>query len=463
MTVGRLRSVPLFSRLTDDDLARIAAQSTTVQLAKGRQLFAEGEPGDQAYVIVSGEIEIVKQTGGRDVVLSVRKANEVIGEMALLHEQTRNASARARRDAELIAIPKAEIDALMEVSAGAVRALFGVVLERLMATVAHVQQSERMVQLGTLTAGLAHELNNPAAAANRAAGHLRGAVTSLVETERRLFLGLDDERAGGIRARRDELVVGDDSATGLDPIARSDLETRAVELLEEAGVEDGWRLAPELVDAGVVDRLEAVIAETGTLTGDLLASVDAHRSVAGLLYEVEEGTRRMSAIVRALKSYSYLDQAPVQDVDVAAGIKDTLLILKHKLGDIEVRLELAPDLPPIEAYGSELNQVWTNLIDNAAYAIHETGRADGRITLRAHAADETVEVEVEDNGGGIPPEAHEQIFDPFFTSKPPGSGTGLGLNITYSIIVHHHRGDIRFETEPGRTVFRVTLPQRLED
>jgi signal transduction histidine kinase len=179
-----------------------------------------------------------------------------------------------------------------------------------------------------------------------------------------------------------------------------------------------------------------------------------------LVHQIEEGTRRMSAIVKALKSYAYLDQAPVQNIDVTAGLDDTLTLLEHKAGGIEITREYAVDLPRIEALGGELNQVWTNLIDNALYAMTDSGTTDGQLVVRTARIDSGVAVEVEDNGPGIPAEIHDRIFDSFFTTKPPGAGTGLGLDISRNIVIHHHGGNLTVDSHPGRTVFRVELPLR---
>ena len=185
----------------------------------------------------------------------------------------------------------------------------------------------------------------------------------------------------------------------------------------------------------------------------------ATHAVNQLVAEVMEGARRISAIIKALKSYSYLDQAPIQAVNVQEGIENTLLILRSKLKTgIKVHREYAPDLPAIQGYGSELNQVWTNILDNAADALN----GQGEITIRTRAEDKSVVVEIEDNGPGIPPDVQKRIFEPFFTTKPVGKGTGLGLHISYNIIVHKHRGDIKVFSEPGRTCFQVRLPVNFE-
>jgi signal transduction histidine kinase len=456
-----LRSVPLFAELSDFDLSVLERRSEVIELETGDQLFGEGDAGERAFVISEGEIEIIKRTGEREVLLAVRKPGEVIGEMALLQDAPRSATARARTAARLMAIPKAEIDVLMDSSTEAVRAMFKVLLERWQATQALLTQSERMAQLGTLTAGLAHELNNPAAAVNRAAGQLRDSVSELAAAER----GLAGAAGGGdsetIEALRSSIAEREPTDDQMDALDRSDREDEVEDALTDAGVADAWRLAPAIVDAGLADVVDEVVATAGERSGQLFEVLRAGHDVDSLIYEIEEGTRRLSSIVRALKSYSYLDQGPVQEVDLPTGLDDTLLILKTKLSDIEVVREYADDLPRIQGYGGELNQVWTNLLDNAADAIHESERADGRIVIRAFPEGDIVVIEVEDNGPGIPPHAIQRVFDSFFTTKPPGSGTGLGLNITYSIVVDKHRGDITVDTEPGRTVFRVELPRHV--
>lgn len=451
--VSALHAVPLFAELSDDDLARLALRTTEVVLEVGEQLFAEGDHGDSAFVIVRGALEITKRSGDRDVLLATRRPGEVIGEMALLQDAPRSATARAVDETELISIPRAEIDELLDTSSEAVRALFKVLLERWQATQVLLAQSERMAQLGTLSAGLAHELNNPAAAVNRSAGQLREAIGRLVTTSAAI------EHAAEVEALRGRIAarpVGDRA----DAITRADMESEVEDRLTDSGVQEAWRVASMVVEAGLTEFLDEIIAapESESVLSVLLAD----HEVRSLLYEVEEGTRRMSAIVRALMSYSYLDRGTVQQVDLVQGIEDTLLMLRPKLADIDVVTEFHPDLPQIHARGSELNQVWTNIIDNAAYSI-STSEAGGTIVIRAFPEADGVVVEIEDDGPGFTPEHRERAFDSFFTTKPPGAGTGLGLSITYGIVVDSHRGDISIDSEPGRTVFRVVLPATIED
>ena len=453
-----LRAVPLFADLTDADFDALADGSTLVTLGPGELLFAEGDEGDHAYVITGGEVEIFKTSNRKEVLLAVRGPGNVIGEMALLDAAPRTASVRAKDDVTMLTIGKDALDHLLDTSTTASRSMFELFLSRWRQNEALLRQSERMAQLGTLTAGMAHELNNPAAAVRRGAGQLRGALAEFADKIAALpAVGVDpasDDRVGSLL----EGNVGEGEP--LDALARSDLEEELEDRLDDLGVPEAWKLVPDLVEVGMsVEEVDRIYADFGEdATGPVLAAAAAAAQAFGLLREVEEGASRLSDIVGALKSYSYLDQAPVQDVRVTKGIDDTLLILKSKLKGIQIERDYADDLPAIEAFGSELNQVWTNLLDNAADALNESETAAPRIAIRAAAAGDSIVVEIEDNGPGIPEEIQHRVFDTFFTTKPPGKGTGLGLDISYSIVTDKHAGDIKLTSEPGKTVFRVELP-----
>jgi signal transduction histidine kinase len=425
-------------------------------------LFSEGDRGDRAFVVLEGQIEILKTTVGGEVLLALQSEG-VVGEMALLEDAPRNASVRARSDVSLLAIPKARLDELLDSSPSASRAFFEVMLGRWRDTQASLQQSERMAQLGTLTAGLAHELNNPAAAVNRSAGQLAEAIERYGNARASVALDLGETGLPFLKDLLESIRQRSGGGSSLSALDRADFENDVEAWLADHDVDRSWELAPGLVDAGVtLDQLSGLAdqVEGSKLTG-VIGLIGAAQEKLALLYQIEEGTRRMSAIVKALKSYAYLDQAPVQNVDVTAGLDDTLMLLEHKTNDIEVHREYADDRPRIEALGGELNQVWTNLIDNALYAMTESEKTDGRLTVRATPTESGVAVEVEDNGPGIPEEIRSRIFDSFFTTKPPGSGTGLGLDISRNIVIHHHGGNLTVESQPGRTVFRVELPLRL--
>ena len=456
-----LQKVPLFADLPEEDLIEICKEVEEVSLPKGEQLFAEGDQGDKAYVIQEGDLEVVMTSADREVLLAVRGSGEVIGEMALLQESPRTASVRARTGSVLLAIRKEQLDKLLSSSISAVNAIFRVILERLHENEALMRQSEKMAQLGTLTAGVAHELNNPAAAVKRGADQLQDALADLD----RAYANLGKtELTEGQRSAVADLTGRTNGRTSpleeLDPIARSDKEDEIADWLEDHGVDDGFELAPGLVDLDFDTDSLATITENfdeGQL-GAVVERLSAGHSIESLLEEIGEGAGRISGIVKALKTYSYLDQAPVQSVDLHEGLDSTLTILRSKLQGIKVKREYNDGLPHIQAYGSELNQVWTNILDNAADAVD----GSGNVVIRTRQESDWVIVEIEDDGPGIPEDIQPKIFDTFFTTKPPGKGTGLGLDISYNIVVQKHRGDIKVTSKPGRTCFQVWLPTNLE-
>jgi signal transduction histidine kinase len=440
----RFRQVPLFAELADDDLARICGEAQEIRLEPGQLLFREGEWGDRAYVVSAGQVEVFKDADRREVLLAVRGAGEVIGEMALLQQEPRSASVRARTRTDLFSIPKSALDDLLQTSTSAARVIFQTLLRRVRETNDQLRHQERMAQLGTLTAGVAHELNNPAAAVQRAAQHVTG------ELER--LLGHLPAGAACVDLLR---LVGDQPAAVRSPLEVSDEEAAVEDWLADRGVSDAWDIVPALVEAGIgVDQLGRLGdgADLGDATQFLAAAIALRRSAA----DIVTGAGRVSEIVQALRSYSYLDRAPIQEVDVVQGLEDTLVLMRHGTEGIQVVREYEPGLPRITASGGELNQVWTNLIQNACDAL--AGIDAPTLTLRAHRDGTHLVVEVEDNGPGIPVDMQRRIFDAFYTTKPPGRGTGLGLHTTYRIVVLEHHGDLTLDSEPGRTTFRVALP-----
>jgi signal transduction histidine kinase len=449
-----LRSAALFADLSDEDLDRLVAGAFEENAPAGTTVFAEGDDGDKACLILDGEVEILKASGEREVLLAVRGQGEVIGEMALLDASPRMATVRAKTDTRFLSIPKQQMDDLLETSATAGRSLFAVLLSRWRETESRLRQSERMAQIGTLTAGLAHEMNNPAAAVTRGAGQLDAAMQRLGAAMGALSASGIDQ--GPLRPLFDSVT---EAHPPLSALQQSDREDEMEDSLTAVGVPDAWRLAPELVTAGV-DSV-ALAAALDDLDGSqatlVVEAISATGDASSLVREVEEGAERLSAIVGALKSYSHLDRAAVQEVDLHRGLDDTLLILKRKLDGIDIRRQYAEGPMMIEAYASELNQVWTNLIDNAADAVADT--AGAILAIRTSSRGDDIVVEIEDNGSGIPPEIVDRVFDAFFTTKPPGSGTGLGLDISYGIISDRHRGELTVTSEPGRTVFRAAFPR----
>ena len=462
MTDSVLRKVSLFADLPDEDVDAICRASKEIHLEPGEHLFEEGDRGDSAYIIHDGELEVVKQSAGRQMLLAVRKAGDVIGEMALLDASPRTATVRARTAASLVTIHKGQLDQLMATSIAASQAMFRMALERWKGTEAQLKQNDRMIQLGTLTAGVAHELNNPSAAVKRSAEQLAGALVRAGEMQAGLeALALAEEAWRALWGLQDRARAAATSRTAVDAIERSDRETHLEDWLNEHGVEDSWEVAPALVAIGLGQAdLEDLRSGVGAQAfAPALRWLAAAYGVHDLVAEISDGASRISEIVKALKTYSYLDQAPVQTVDLHEGLESTLVILRNKVRGITVIREYAEDLPKIQGYGSELNQVWTNLIDNAAFALGGSGEIRLRTRLEGN---DWVVVEVEDNGPGIPPEVQPRIFDAFFTTKPPGQGTGLGLEVSYSIVVFKHRGEIKVASVPGRTSFTVSLPVKFQ-
>ncbi len=443
MSTFDLRSVELLSGLDDDAVDRLAKTVWTCSFVQGETLFNEGDPGDTAYIVISGEIEILKVSGDQSVRIAVSGPGVIVGEMSLLTGEPRNATARALVDTELVFIPKVALDTLLESDVQAVRALFDVFISRWREQQSRLRQSERMAQIGVLTAGLAHEMNNPAAAVTRGSTLLPAAISRRADADAALPSDIELPTA----SLRDEV---------LSPIDRAEVEDDLEIILDRLGVADAWRATPVLADAGY--RAIDLTGVDPTMGDLIVAALAARAEVDDLVAEVAEGSKRLSELVGALKSYSYLDQAPVQDVDIAKGIDDTLLILKSKTSGITVVRSFDPDLPRITAHGSRLNQVWTNLIDNASDAIHEAGVDDGQIVVTTSLEDGWIVVQVENNGPEIPPAVKDRIFEAFFTTKEPGKGTGLGLDTVYDVVANQHKGTIEVDSSPERTIFTVKIP-----
>jgi signal transduction histidine kinase len=321
-----------------------------------------------------------------------------------------------------------------------------------------LRQSEKMATLGTLAAGVAHELNNPAAATKRAADHLRQAIDRLEKAHVTLDPGRwNDRERELLESAAARVATSAAQPNTMDALVRSDREADLEEWLDERSFDDAWQLAPSLVASGF-DRgslTELAVELTAETIQSALPWLASLYPVYSLLHEISEGSGRISEIVVALKNYSYLGQAPVQAVNIHEGIDNTLVILRNKLKrGITVHREYSDDLPQVMAYGSELNQVWTNLIDNAADAM----QGEGTITIRTRKDAEWAVIEIEDSGPGMPKDIQSRIFDPFFPTKAPGNGTGLGLSTSYGIITEKHRGEILLASRPGRPVFTVTIP-----
>jgi signal transduction histidine kinase len=455
-----LKAQPLFAGLSGPDLDWLAEQAQSVTINAGEYLILEGGPGDSAYIVIEGEFEIIKKSDQREIVIAVREPGAVIGEMALIDNTPRVASVRAVSKGSLLRISDKVFIQLLEKSATAVMAILRTVSGRLRQNDAMLRQSEKMAALGTLSAGLAHELNNPASAARRSADLLRAKLNDWQQLNSELDqLKLDEAQRNRLSTLRMDMSEVHEKKSIDDPLSQSDLESDIQNWLVERGVESAWEISPELASAGFTATSLSDLCETYTPNqlNIVVKWLASGYTVHALIDEVRMSTERISDIVKSVKEYSYLDQAPLQEVDVHDGLNNTLVILRHKLKDgIQISKEYDSSLPRIEAYGSELNQVWTNILDNAIDALN----GKGVINIRTFSIDSFIYVEIKDNGPGIPEEIQKRIFEPFFTTKPPGVGTGLGLHISYSII-HKHYGEIRVTSKPGETCFQVKLPKSL--
>jgi signal transduction histidine kinase len=453
-----LRKSPLFQSLSDEELQRLVDSAKPVSLRAGKVLIKQGEPGGKAYFIIKGEFDVQKLSGQTLVQIDVRGPGDVVGEMALISHARRSATITARTDAEVLSIPRETFEELLSTSPTAAMTILRWVMARLAQNEALLHQHEKLAALGTLSAGLAHELNNPAAAAQRSASELNKAVSKWQalthEIETRAHREGQTDWLDGLRR---EISQRNEAPIKLEALDRIDEVDQLQAWLEANGVRSAWEIAPAMVSFGwSADMLERL---KGNPLFDLsIQWIGAGCLVLELLREVEQTTARLSQIVQAMKSYTYLDQASVLEVDVHEGLENTLIIMQHKLKQgVNVKREYAPDLPRIEAYASELNQVWTNIIDNAVEAMN----GSGEIILRTYAEGDRIVVEISDNGPGVPAEIQGRIFEPFFTTKPPGKGTGLGLHISHEIIANRHCGQLLVESEPGRTTFRAVLPRKM--
>ncbi|HSL45972.1 MAG TPA: ATP-binding protein [Anaerolineales bacterium] len=462
MNIQDLRKSPFFEGLSDAELKQLMAMAEPVSLRAGEVLIRQGEPGDSAYVIMKGDFEVQKQSGQSLIKIDVRNPGDVVGEMALLSRAPRNASIIAKTDAETLRIPQEAFEKLLLSSTTAAMAILHWVMARLTQNESLLHQQEKMAALGTMSAGLAHELNNPAAAAQRSAAQLRDSQSRwLTLTHQIESAAFQQGQTEWLNDFIQEATRRFGSPLRLDALEKIDRADQLQAWLEENGVGSAWELAPAMVTFGwEVESLENLKNDLSpSLFGLSIQWLGICCLMMALLLEVIQTTDRISQIVRAVKSYTYLDQAPLLEVDVHEGLENTLLMMQHKLKKgITIRREYAPNLPRIEAYGGELNQVWTNIIDNAADAMD----GQGEIKIRTYEEEQSVNVEIIDNGPGIPEDIQSRIFEPFFTTKAPGQGTGLGLHISHDIVANRHHGQLAVESRPGETKFRVILPRRIK-
>ncbi|MGF1646927.1 MAG: sensor histidine kinase [Kineosporiaceae bacterium] len=465
LSADELADLFLFESLSAGQRQWLADRGWVVEVSAGAAVYREGEPAEVFVVLLDGEIRLFRRVRDTDVDL-VRSAHRgayagaTQAYVSGLTDQRYSNSMTAIADSRFFVLGAAEFaEAVREWFPMAVHLLEGLFFG-LRNSDAVVGQRERLIALGQLSAGLTHELNNPAAAAVRATARLRERVAAMRHKLATLAGGaVAPDTLRAMTTLQERAVAGIAAAPRLTPMEASDAEDAVGDWLEGHEVGGAWDLAPVLVQAGVADAyLEDVAAAIpgAHLDGGIRWIVYSLETEL-LMNEIDEATSRISSLVAASKQYSQLDRAPYQETDVHDGIESTLVMLTSKLDGVRVERDYDRDLPRVPAYPAELNQVWTNLVDNAVDAMG----GSGALTVRTFRQDRYVVVEIIDTGPGVPEDLRRRIFEPFFTTKPVGQGTGLGLDISRRIVVERHRGDLRLESRPGDTRFQAVLPIEL--
>jgi signal transduction histidine kinase len=456
-----LRTLFLFESLHDDQLDWLAREGHVSSVDEGR-VFAEADTATCCYVLMSGGIRLCKLLQGEEVEINRTSQRGVYAGafnafFGADDRKSYTASMYVLEPSEFFVIDAATMATMMNAwFPMAVHLIEGFVMG-MRRTNETMGQRERLLALGSLSAGLTHELNNPAAAAVRAAATLRQRVAGMRSKLAMLADGtLDATKLHQLVAIQEAAVERVAKARDLTPMELSDAEDALSDWLDSHDVSASWDVAPVLAAVGLdVPWMEDVLTAVGPeyLEGAvrwLMYTIDTE----SLMNEIDDSVTRISTLVGAAKQYSQIDRAPYQVVDLRELLKSTLVMMSSKLQGITVVKDFDPDLPPIPAYAAELNQVWTNIIDNAVSAMG----GSGTLTLRTKRDGHSAVVEIGDTGPGIPAEIRNRIFEPFFTTKPIGEGTGLGLDISWRIVVKKHHGDLRVDSKPGDTRFKIVLP-----
>ena len=453
-TLDLLRRVPIFAELADEQLTWFLGQSKELRLKAGDTYSRQGDTADAMFVILEGHLQGRGEINGETIILELAPG-DVTGLLPFSRMKQFRVNGRAETDSLALRFPAALFQDLVQKMPVLTQRLVGLMSDRIRETTRFEQQRDRLAALGKLSAGLAHELNNPASAAKRATSQLRATIKRVRDAS--LELGRRDlTPAQKAEIEKLESSLFQTDAPPPDALTASDLEDQLDSLLRSHGQNDLWQLAADLAHKNFKpELLEQLFA---TLDADTaraaLVRISSSVEIADLLNQIESSASRISDLVCAIKEYTFMDQAPVQNVDIVKTLETTLTILNHKLKrgvDVRRDYDKAPLL--VNSFGSQLNQVWTNLIDNAIDAM--SGK--GELRIRTYREDNCAVVEISDNGPGISPAVEPHIFEPFFTTKGVGEGTGLGLD-TVQRIVKKHRGSIQVRSKPGDTRFQVWLP-----
>ena len=459
LEVDDLRSLRIFAGLSDEQLADLVGAGTEEHIRVGVELFREGDPADSWWVLLDGALELLRHSGQEYLAVGrMEVPGQWAGGFRAWDERgVYLATGIGVRPGRLLRIPADELrrctDAWFPLGGHLIAGLFNTARS----IEATARQRESLVTLGRLAAGLAHELNNPASAATRAVDDVDGTARVLqTSLERLVQAGVTPDGLDALRALRERLL---ESPVRLRPLELADREEVLADWLDDHDVAGAWTLAPALAAAGADTAWceEAKAALGASALEPALAWLASSLTLDALVTELKQSTRRVSDVVGAMKSYSQMDRASLQRIDVKEGLESSLVILGHRIPEgVKVVRDYPPETPVVEAYAGELNQVWTNLIDNALDAM------DGAGTLRVavRADDGAAVVEIADTGPGIPPAIAERAFEPFFTTKPVGKGAGLGLDIARRIVEERHAGTIAIDSRPGDTTLRVRLPYR---
>jgi signal transduction histidine kinase len=467
----RLRTVPILASLPDSELECLK-DSTEVHLVEGDFIARQGEIAHYYWILLSGEIRIYSTfPDGREQMVATMAEPAAFGELPLLSNTPNTGNLRAMRPSDLLRLDEQQFWNLMTICPGVRKAILGNMAMRFQKVQSMVVQQEKMASLGTLAAGLMHELNNPGAAAVRAAAQLRSNLMRMHELTAKFSKSKMSDEQKECMFELQEYALGKQAPVRLNTIEQSDAEEALAEWMESANVEDAWKLAPTLVAIGISSAdLECAHSEfAGPVFSDALSWLEALVSSMQLVATIEESIGRVSSLVKAVKSYAYEGKGQRQAVDINESLHATLVILAHKMREKEIVVEkdFAANLAPLQTECSGLNQIWTNLLDNSIDAVGPKGHIRIKTWEEETAADANKAgskvrhflcISIADDGIGIPLESQSHVFDPFYTTKPVGVGTGLGLGIVYRI-VEQYGGTITFSSMPGNTEFRVRLPR----